>query len=919
MDIKDTIFILQHNVRNWETNKYTFTNIYRDINPDIIVFNSHGLKANKNIKMHSYITYQINTSEEYSDGSAILIKHNLKHRIHEKYDTDMLQVTIETDTGPINIATTYLPPRRAFLPITDFHKIASQTNPTYIIGDLNAHHPTIDKKRSNTVGKMLAMMLDNNKLKHIGPDFPTFLSHNASTTPDIILSNNKTYHNIQIQPGPITPSDHIPILIKITSHPIKIDTPPTYITNKTNWESFISKVLNLTKNINTDTKMNQQNLDNSLKEWINAITKTMEECIPTKTYKTTQKPIYNEKIKVLQFWVRHLLNNSIRNGWTYPTYITYKTIKQTIINECKKQNNKNWECKIKHLNTIYKDPKKFWQNLKQLIGNPTHQKPFILHDNKKVYDDKGKEQIFREIWSNVFKISPIENLQFDQDNERIINNYINNNKLEISPYHQANPDNLNTDNYFTSEITTQDIKNIIKQLNNNTPGHTKINKFIMQKLPDDVLDIYTKLLNISLSMGYFPTIFKHAKIKLLPKPNKLSTDPNNYRPISLLEVPGKIFEKIINLRVRTHLEINNTLPTSQHGFRKQRSTETALATITETLATALADKKQCCIVLRDVAKAFDKVWIKGLKYKIQNINLPPILSKLLNSFLDNRTASITLNNHEGPPFPLYSGVPQGSSLSPTLYTIYTHDIPPPITDGINIQYADDITQIITQAGKSRNMLTRKIEKEISHINKYEHKWKIKTNTTKFTILPIALKKTTPVNIEGNIIPYSKNANILGLKLGIHGFSKHVADISKKATLALNTIRRFEKLNTNIKLHLVKACIIPILTYPTYTLNALSKTHLLSLQRIQNKAIRFAFNDYYPYTTTTKELHLRSNIEPITITLHNRGNKIKQKIENSLQDPLYLLATREYQHDRDHGWFKKQHKVLNEINIQPVYT
>ena len=552
MDNNDTIFILQHNVRNWETNKYTLTNIYREINPDIILINSHGLKTNKNIKIHSYMTYQVNSSGEQNDGSAILIKHNIKHKIKEEYDTDMIQTTIETDTGPINIATTYLPPRRAYLSITGFHKVASQTFPTYIIGDLNAHHPNLDKKRGNTVGKALMMLLDNNKLKHIGPDFPTFLSHNAATTPDIVLSNNKTYHNIQIQPGPITPSDHIPILIKITSQPIKIDTPPTYIMNKTNWELFSRKIQDQTINISTDPNMSQQNLDKSLKEWIGALTDTMNECIPTKTYKTIKKTIYNNKIKELQFWVKQLLDNSLRTGWTYPKYITYKTIKQTIINECRQPNNKNWENKIKNLNTFYKDPKKFWQNLKQLKDNPNNQKTYILHDNKKIYDEKGKEQIFRNIWKNVFRISPTENLQFDLDNEKVVDNYINNNKLEISPYHQANSHNLNNDNYFTSEITLQDIKNVIKQLKNNTPGQTNINKFILQKLPDEVLSIYTKLLNISLSMGYFPIIFKHAKIKLIPKPNKPSTDPINYRPISLLEVPGKIFEKIINLRIKTH-------------------------------------------------------------------------------------------------------------------------------------------------------------------------------------------------------------------------------------------------------------------------------------------------------------------------------------------------------------------------------
>ena len=115
-------------------------------------------------------------------------------------------------------------------------------------------------------------------------------------------------------------------------------------------------------------------------------------------------------------------------------------------------------------------------------------------------------------------------------------------------------------------------------------------------------------------MGYFPTSFKHAKVKLIPKPNKPTTDPINYRPISLLKVPSKIFEKIINSRLRKYLEHNNCLPHSQHGFRKHRSTDTALAVTTEAIAKAASKKKQCCLVLKGVSKAFDKVWHNGLKF-----------------------------------------------------------------------------------------------------------------------------------------------------------------------------------------------------------------------------------------------------------------------------------------------------------------
>ena len=83
------------------------------------------------------------------------------------------------------------------------------------------------------------------------------------------------------------------------------------------------------------------------------------------------------------------------------------------------------------------------------------------------------------------------------------------------------------------------------------------------------------------------------------------------------------------------------------------------------------------------------------------------------------------------PFSIKSGVPQGSSLSPTLYSMYTSDIPLLSEGCFNIMYADDITQIITYPGKSRMFMTRKTEREISKINSYETKWKIKTNATKF--------------------------------------------------------------------------------------------------------------------------------------------------------------------------------------------
>ena len=107
------------------------------------------------------------------------------------------------------------------------------------------------------------------------------------------------------------------------------------------------------------------------------------------------------------------------------------------------------------------------------------------------------------------------------------------------------------------------------------------------------------------------------------------------------------------------------------------------------------------IILRDVSKAFDKVWHTGLKYKLLNTQLQACYIKTLSNYLDNRAASIRIGPHVGRIFSIDTGVPQGGCLSPTLYQFLTHDMPEPIVHTDYIAYADDITQIITNPGNHR--------------------------------------------------------------------------------------------------------------------------------------------------------------------------------------------------------------------------
>jgi hypothetical protein len=76
------------------------------------------------------------------------------------------------------------------------------------------------------MGKQIATLIDRGHSNHIGPYFPTFITHRSKTTPDIILSNRHAFHNHFSEPGPVTPSDHIPIIFKISTNPIQIKIKP---------------------------------------------------------------------------------------------------------------------------------------------------------------------------------------------------------------------------------------------------------------------------------------------------------------------------------------------------------------------------------------------------------------------------------------------------------------------------------------------------------------------------------------------------------------------------------------------------------------------------------------------------------------------------------------------------------------------
>ncbi len=206
-----------------------------------------------------------------------------------------------------------------------------------------------------------------------------------------------------------------------------------------------------------------------------------------------------------------------------------------------------------------------------------------MHKKGKIRKTVRKCYLMEKTWRDVFRITEEEEEYFDKQHSDYVDGYINLNYNRVNSYPTVDINRLYTGNHHARVITIDEIKMYIKRSKKKAPGFTKINIQILQNCTENTfLQLKKNIYNACLSIGYFPTVFKEAIIKFIPKKDKSPLNPTNYRPISLLEVPGKIFERLIQARLNTFLHENNIIEDRQHGFRTYKGTNTDRQRQTET-------------------------------------------------------------------------------------------------------------------------------------------------------------------------------------------------------------------------------------------------------------------------------------------------------------------------------------------------
>ena len=188
---------------------------------------------------------------------------------------------------------------------------------------------------------------------------------------------------------------------------------------------------------------------------------------------------------------------------------------------------------------------------------------------------------------------------------------------------------------------------------------------------------------------------------------------NNYRPVSLLSICGKIFERLIFNSLFEYLEKYKLLSPHQSGFRANDSCVDQLLSIVHNIYTAFDEYPtlESRGVFLDMSKAFDKVWHEGLIFKLKSMGICDALLDLIGSFLENRFQRVVLNGQTSEWLPVKAGVPQGSILGPLVFLIYINDLSVDITSTVNL-FADDTSlfSIIHDAKTTAYELNKDLQK-----------------------------------------------------------------------------------------------------------------------------------------------------------------------------------------------------------------
>ena len=443
--------------------------------------------------------------------------------------------------------------------------------------------------------------------------------------------------------------------------------------------------------------------------------------------------------------------------------------------------------------------------------------PPIFPNGKTISNVADKANLFNDFFAS--QCTPLEN------------------SSTLPPFSVKTDKRLNTINFNGDDIISK-----IKSLDSKkAPAADNISIRMIKLSGDSIILPLTLIFEDCIDKGIFPDQWKLANV--IPAYKKESNNiVNNYRPISLLPIFAKVFERLLFNSLFFHFYENKLFIECQSGFLPGDSCVSQLLSIVHEIQSSFDSTLEVRAVFLDISKAFDKVWHPGLLSKLKSYGIEGNLLKLLENYLHNRKQRVALNGQCSSWKNILSGVPQGSVLGPFLFLIYINDLPDGICSLGKI-FADD-TSIFSKV-HNKHLSHTNLNKDLANITELAFQWKMQfnPNPNKQANEVYFTRKTTShdylaIKFNGNPVQQCNSQKHLGLILDKQlNFNEHD---DKKIIICNKLIRSIKCLSSLLSrkslLTIYKSFIRPHLDYCDILYdNPANETLINLIEKVQYKA------------------------------------------------------------------------------------
>ena len=399
------------------------------------------------------------------------------------------------------------------------------------------------------------------------------------------------------------------------------------------------------------------------------------------------------------------------------------------------------------------------------------------------------------------------------------------------------PDSVSSSMYVRP-VSPEECSEIISSLKNTKYGIDSVSVPMMKLVKRFICEPISNLINLSFSSGIFPENLKKATITPIYKKGA-HNDVGNYRPVSVLPLMSKIFEKAMSHRLIDYVGKFSILSSSQFGFQRGKSTADAILSLTEELYKSFNEKKHNISIFIDLKKAFDTVNHSILLEKLYRYGIRGLPSNWFRSYLADRSHRVKI----GSSFSNYEivniGIPQGSILGPVLFLLYVNDLVRVSDLFTYVLFADDTT--LSASDSDYEALVNNINRELRKIGRWTIVNRLSLNLDKTYSMLFSNRKcgNDDIFLDNEVVSRERSVLFLGLTLDNRCcFDLHIDEICKKLSRSIGIMYKIRSCVTNDVLwNLYYSLLYPNILYCINVWGGTVDIYTNRLLLLQKRAVR----------------------------------------------------------------------------------